>query len=155
MKHQKRHKSIEFIRNKDKRLFVHNPGHFTKLKKSTWTKFLTLKKRTCPGKPGCMATLVHTFPGSPYCVILEEKLDEIGERLKHTPQKISKHLAQETVISQFSARNSIKLLKLKPYVQALKQTDPDRRVQFCNWVLEKVNSGGVVFANGGHFQHRL
>ena len=38
-----------------------------------------------------------------------------------------------------------KLLKLKPYkipvVHALHQPDPNKRLRFCNWVLEKVNSG--------------
>ena len=38
-----------------------------------------------------------------------------------------------------------KLLKLKPYkitvVHALHQPDPNKRLRFCNWVLENVNSG--------------
>ncbi|KAJ4450346.1 hypothetical protein ANN_01766 [Periplaneta americana] len=42
----------------------------------------------------------------------EEKLDEIGERLEHTPQKSLKRLAQETGIFQSSAKNATKLLKL-------------------------------------------
>ena len=37
------------------------------------------------------------------------------------------------------------LMKLKPYkipvVHALHQPDPNTRLRFCNWVLEKVNSG--------------
>ena len=33
------------------------PGHFAKFKKSARTEFLTLKKRTCPGKTERMATL--------------------------------------------------------------------------------------------------
>ncbi|PSN53272.1 hypothetical protein C0J52_04907, partial [Blattella germanica] len=39
----------------------------------------------------------------------------IAERLEHTPQKSLKHLAQEIGISESSARNATKLLKLKPY----------------------------------------
>ena len=35
-------------------------------------------------------------------------------------------------------------MKLKPYkipvVHALHQPDPNKRLRFCNWVLEKVNS---------------
>ena len=35
--------------------------------------------------------------------------------------------------------------KLKPYkilvAHALHQRDPNKRLRFCNWVLEKVNSG--------------
>ena len=48
-------------------------------------------------------------------VLTEEKLDEIGERLEHTPQKSLKRLAQETGVAQSSARNATKLLNLKPY----------------------------------------
>ena len=44
-----------------------------------------------------------------------------------------------------SVQIATKLLKLKPYeipvVHALHQPDPNKRVRFCNWVLEKVNSG--------------
>ena len=39
------------------------------------------------------------------------------------------------------------LLKLKPYkipvVHALHHPDPNKRLRFCSWVLEKVNSGEV------------
>ena len=44
-----------------------------------------------------------------------------------------------------SVQRTTKLLKLKPYkipvVHALHQPDPNKRVRFCNRVLEKVNSG--------------
>ena len=43
-------------------------------------------------------------------VLTEEKLDDIAERLEHTPQKSLKRLAQETGISESSARNATKLL---------------------------------------------
>ena len=43
-----------------------------------------------------------------------------------------------------SVQRATKLLKLKPYkisvVHALHQPDPSKRLRFCNWVLEKVNS---------------
>lgn len=48
-------------------------------------------------------------------VLTEEKLDEVGERLEHTPQKSFQRLAQETEISMTSAWRATKLLKLKPY----------------------------------------
>ena len=42
-----------------------------------------------------------------------------------------------------SVQRAAKLLKLKPYkipvVHALHQPDPNKRLRFCNWVLEKVN----------------
>ena len=44
-----------------------------------------------------------------------------------------------------SVQRATKLLKLKPYkipvVQALHQPDPNNRLGFCNWVLEKVRTG--------------
>ena len=43
-----------------------------------------------------------------------------------------------------SVQIATKLLKLKPYkipvVHALHQPGPNKRLRFCNWVLEKVNS---------------
>ena len=43
-----------------------------------------------------------------------------------------------------SVQRASKLLKLKPYkipvVHALHQPDPNKRLRFCNWVLEKENS---------------
>ena len=44
-----------------------------------------------------------------------------------------------------SVQRATKLLKLKPYkipvVYALHQPHPNKRLRFCNWVLEKVNCG--------------
>jgi hypothetical protein len=48
-------------------------------------------------------------------VLTEEKLDDIGTRLEHTPQKSLKHLAQETCASKSTARTTARLLKLGPY----------------------------------------
>ncbi|PSN40405.1 hypothetical protein C0J52_19265 [Blattella germanica] len=48
-------------------------------------------------------------------VLTEEKLDEICEKLEHTPQKSLRCLGQESGISASSARKATKLLKLKPY----------------------------------------
>ena len=46
-----------------------------------------------------------------------------------------------------SVQRATKLLKLKPYkipvVHALHHPDPNKRLRFSNWVLEKVNSGEV------------
>ena len=38
--------------------------------------------------------------------LTKEKLDQIGERLEHAPQKSLKRLAQETGMSRSSARNA-------------------------------------------------
>ena len=42
-----------------------------------------------------------------------------------------------------SVQSATKLLKLKPYTVKvqLHQPDPNKRLRFCNWVLEKTNSG--------------
>jgi hypothetical protein len=45
-------------------------------------------------------------------VLTQEKLDDIGARLEHTPRKSLKHLAQSGV-SKSSARTATKLLKLE------------------------------------------
>jgi hypothetical protein len=48
-------------------------------------------------------------------VFTEEKLDDTGARVEHTPRKSLKRLAQETRVSKSSARSSTRLLKLRPY----------------------------------------
>jgi hypothetical protein len=39
-------------------------------------------------------------------MLTEEKLDDIGARLEHTPRKSSKCLAEETEVSKSSARTA-------------------------------------------------
>jgi hypothetical protein len=48
-------------------------------------------------------------------VLAEEKLDDIEARFKHTPRKSLKRLAQETGVSESSARTKTQLLKLRSY----------------------------------------
>jgi transposase len=76
------------------------------------------------------------------CVLTEEKLDDIGARLEHTPRKSLKCLAQETGVSKSSARMATQLLKLRPYkttvLNALQLHDPASRVHFCSWFLQSV-----------------
>lgn len=64
-------------------------------------------------------------------VLTEEKLDEIGARLEHFPQKSLRLIAQETGISKTSARNATILLNLKPnktaVVHKLQSCDPANR----------------------------
>ena len=70
---------------------------------------------------------------------------QIGERLEHNPEKSLKRLSQETGVPLPSVQRTTRLLKLEPYkisvVHALHQPDPNKRLRFCNWVLEKVNFG--------------
>jgi hypothetical protein len=46
-------------------------------------------------------------------MLTEEQLDALGARLKHTPRKSLRCLAQETGVSQSFARTATQLLKLK------------------------------------------
>ena len=68
-------------------------------------------------------------------VLTEEKLDEIGQTLEHSPRKSLSRLSQETGVSQFSAWKATTLLKLKPYkitvVQELQPHDTVSRVCNC------------------------
>jgi hypothetical protein len=47
-------------------------------------------------------------------VLTEQKLDDIGARLEHTPRNSLKCLAQETGVSTCRARTATQLLKLRP-----------------------------------------
>jgi hypothetical protein len=47
--------------------------------------------------------------------VFTEKLDGTGARLERTLRKSLKYLAQETRVSEFSARTATQLLKLRPY----------------------------------------
>jgi response regulator of citrate/malate metabolism len=47
--------------------------------------------------------------------LTEEKLNNIGTRLEHTPRKSLKCLAQETGVSRSTARKATQLLNLRPY----------------------------------------
>jgi hypothetical protein len=49
------------------------------------------------------------------CLLTEEKLNEIGARLQHTPQKSLRCLTQEPSISKSVIALSTKLLKLHQY----------------------------------------
>jgi hypothetical protein len=48
-------------------------------------------------------------------VLTEEKLDDTGTRLEHTPRKSLKRLAQETGVSKSSARRATQLLELRTH----------------------------------------
>ena len=65
-------------------------------------------------------------------VLTEETLDEIGERLEHTPQKSLKRLSEETGVFVSSVQRATNLLNLKPYkipaVHKLHQPDPNMRL---------------------------
>jgi hypothetical protein len=69
-------------------------------------------------------------------VLTEEKLDDTGARLEHTPRKSLKRLAQEIGVSESSARRATQLLKPRPYkttiLHALQPRHSAIRVRFCS-----------------------
>jgi hypothetical protein len=80
-------------------------------------------------------------------LVLTEKLHDIGARLKYTPRKSLKRLAQETGVLKPSARMTRKLLKFRPYkttvIHALQPGDPASRVHFCSRFLQSVVGGEI------------
>jgi hypothetical protein len=82
-----------------------------------------------------------------HLVLTEEKLDDTGTRLEHTPRKSLKCLAQVTGESKSSARMATQLVKLTPYktivIHALQPHNPDSRVHFCSWFLQSVVKGQI------------
>jgi hypothetical protein len=48
-------------------------------------------------------------------VLTEDKFNDTGARLEHTPRKSLKRLAQETGVSNSNARTTTQLLRLRPY----------------------------------------
>jgi hypothetical protein len=49
-------------------------------------------------------------------VLTEDKADDMGAKIEHTPRKSLKRLGQETGVSKPSARTATQLLKLRPYI---------------------------------------
>jgi hypothetical protein len=80
-------------------------------------------------------------------VLADEKSDDTGARLEHTPRKSLKRLAQETGASESSARSWTQFLKLKTYkppvIHALQPSDLARGVHFCSWFLQSVGEGEI------------
>jgi hypothetical protein len=57
-------------------------------------------------------SLVDKKPHRKRTVLTEDKLDNIGARLEASPRKSLRRIAQETRVSETSARTAKKLLKL-------------------------------------------
>jgi hypothetical protein len=76
-------------------------------------------------------------------VLTEEKLDDIWARLEH---KSLKRLAEETGVSESSARMAIQLPKLRRYktvIHALQPRDSASSVHFCSWFLQSFLEGEI------------
>jgi hypothetical protein len=71
-------------------------------------------------------------------VFTEEKLDDTGSGLEHTPRKSLNRLAQETGVQKSNARTAAQLLKLRPYTNSNPRTPCSRAIQLA----------GLIFAAG-------
>jgi hypothetical protein len=78
-------------------------------------------------------------------VLMEEKLDDFGVWLEHSPCKPLRHLAKETGVPNTTTKTATKLLKLRPYkttvVHSLQLHHPVARLNFCNWYLQSIHNG--------------
>lgn len=75
----------------------------------------------------------------------DEKISETKEIIEVTPTKSVRQVAAEVEVSPMTAQRILTCdLKLKPYkvtlVQRLKPDDAERRLTFCNWLLDKHRS---------------
>lgn len=79
--------------------------------------------------------------GRPRTSTSPRKEEQVQEALIRSPQKSLRQTARETHISKDSVHRIMKRLGWKSYIptltHALNDDDPDRRVQFCEWYLEK------------------
>ena len=82
------------------------------------------------------------FPGRR--VLNPSTIRGLAKRFKETGCVKNRNVNPRRHVSVSSVQRATKLLKLKPYkipvVRALHQPDPNKRLRFCNWVLENVNS---------------
>jgi hypothetical protein len=81
-------------------------------------------------------------------VFTEEKLDDRGARLEHTPRKSLKRLLQETGVSKPSARRATQLLKRRRYKTTviharLAGREPASGVHLCSWFVQFVVEGEI------------
>lgn len=81
--------------------------------------------------------------GRPKSVTKEENIQIVSENFRVTPQTSQRRASHELDISRSSLQRIMKDLKLKPYkprlLQALNEDDPDRRMEFCEWLLDSTN----------------
>ena len=65
------------------------------------------------------------------------------ERFTTSPRKSAVQCARETGVSRTSVRRILKAFKWKVYIprllHAINYDDPDRRMQFCEWIQQMVN----------------
>ena len=74
----------------------------------------------------------------------EGTTDRIPAALTRSPRKSTRRLAAESGVSRSSIRRILKANKWHPYklhmAQHLGEDDPDRRMEICEWALNKLNN---------------
>jgi DNA-binding XRE family transcriptional regulator len=80
--------------------------------------------------------------GRPTSVTTEENMQLVSQNFHLSPQTSQRSAARDLGISRSSLQRIMKDLKLKPYkpklLQALNEDDPDRRMEFCEWILDSI-----------------
>ncbi|CAF4247225.1 unnamed protein product, partial [Rotaria sordida] len=80
--------------------------------------------------------------GRPTSITTEENMELVSESYTLNPQKSQRRATHDLDISRSSVQRIMKELNLKPYkprlLQALNEDDPDRRLEFSQWVLDSI-----------------
>ncbi|CAF1432786.1 unnamed protein product [Rotaria sordida] len=78
--------------------------------------------------------------GRPITVRTEENRQRVSQTFLLNPRTSQRHASDDLNISRTSLQRLMKGLNLKPYkprlLQALNKDDPDRRLEFCEWILD-------------------
>jgi len=86
--------------------------------------------------------------GRPTSITTEENMELVSESYTLNPQKSQRRAAHDLDISRSSVRRIMKELNLKPYkprlLQALNEDDPDRRLEFSQWVLDSIREDPII-----------
>lgn len=80
--------------------------------------------------------------GRPKSINTDENMQLVSQSFLRNPQTSQRRAARELDISRSTLRRIMTALNLKPYkpklLQALNEDDPDRRLEFCEWILDSI-----------------
>jgi transposase len=86
--------------------------------------------------------------GRPTTFNTEENLELVSKTFSQSPRTSQRHASYELNISRSSLQRLMRDLNLKPYkprlLQALNEDDPDRRVEFCEWILDSIQEDSTL-----------
>ena len=89
--------------------------------------------------------------GRPKTATNVAKAEEVIRRLQSSPQKSTRRLSAEMEVSQSSVIRILHQKRWKPYIprllHALHDGDDDRRLQFCEEFLAKLDEDGLMLDN--------